>query len=93
MKKLLLFWWHYLTDSGFRHWVGMHDHQAFLNDIERRRRDMLEYQSRSLLIVEFGEEEGQKIHEQSLQIAEHCRRNGITEHSINESGSCNMGCC
>lgn len=91
--KTLLFLWNYLTDSGFRHWVDMHDKQAFLNDIENRRRDMLEYQSRSQLIAEFGEERGLKIYEEHLQIAEHCRRNGIKEHSVNVDGSCNMGCC
>jgi hypothetical protein len=27
------------------------------------------------------------------QIADHCKANNITHHSINADGSCNMGCC
>jgi hypothetical protein len=27
------------------------------------------------------------------ELAEHCRVNNITNHSINADGSCNMGCC
>lgn len=45
------------------------------------------------LIAEFGEKEGREYIEEGRQIAEHCKRNNITSHSINADGFCNMGCC
>lgn len=50
-------------------------------------------EKKQAILAEFGEVEGRAIIEDTLQIEEHCRVNNITEHSINESGYCNMGCC
>lgn len=50
-------------------------------------------QQEESVIYEFGELEGRKIVEEHRAIAEHCKKHGITHHSINEDGTCNMGCC
>lgn len=45
------------------------------------------------ILAEFGMEEGKKILCEQQQIEDHCRRQNIKHHSVNESGFCNMGCC
>lgn len=42
MKKIY-FWWYFITSSSFRGYVYMHDQQRFLDEIMRKRQEMLEY--------------------------------------------------
>src|SRR5258708_922460 len=72
--KTLLFWWHYITSPSFRAYVHLHDLQSFYNNIENKRRDMLEHQRRDALIAEFGYEQGQSIFLQERVMADHARR-------------------
>lgn len=50
-------------------------------------------EERDKVIAEFGVEEGKKIIAEQIQIEDHVKHNNITSHSIDASGSCNMGCC
>ena len=47
MKKTL-FWYHWLTNKSFRNWVYMHDVQKYVDDIEQRRKEMLEPTSKMM---------------------------------------------
>jgi hypothetical protein len=50
MKKKILFWWHYITDSSFRAYVHTHDAQAFIDEIQRMIREKSEYESRQIYL-------------------------------------------
>jgi hypothetical protein len=47
MKKLQ-FWWNYITNPAFRHYVHLHDVQAFQDDIKRRIEEKALYESRMI---------------------------------------------
>jgi hypothetical protein len=42
MEKLK-FWWHYLTNRSFHHYVDLRDYQFFLEEIKRMREENLRY--------------------------------------------------
>jgi uncharacterized membrane protein YkgB len=46
MKKKLTFWWHFITDSSFRHYVYLHDAQKMNDELEQMMREKQQHESR-----------------------------------------------